>query len=162
MPLYELGTSARAETRRLEEALIVIRQELHVAVAASTGEGQTRDAIDRANAEARALEEEYREILGGQGYLPAALRRVTGALPNRVALTSVSTNADAITVKGMAGDCQLVVEYAAALEKRGEFLEVRIAEIRDPPSAGAGSGDADGAAAVGQSGEVVFTIVASR
>ena len=79
----------------------------------------------------------------------STLSTLRNVLPEQASLSSVTMNAEEITIKGLAGGVSAALLYADALDRTGRFEEVRIAEIRQLTDAGGAGG-------------TVFVAVASR
>jgi len=128
-PVYQVKSQADAETMRLQTELSGVRQELHQTRLAASEANQSEDAINEIVAEADALEQEHRAILGRGGDFSKDFYFVANALPSEAYFTTIEIDADQITVEGKANSNLTVISYAMALEAEGGFSEVNTAKI---------------------------------
>ena len=128
-PVYQAKRQAGAETMRLQTELNMINRELIQAQLAIDEAKRVEGAINDITDDAATLKQERQDILGSRGSFSDNLELVTVALPSEARFTSIDIGTDQIKVKGETDSPFTVISYATALEARGSFSEIRIAEI---------------------------------
>jgi len=130
-PMYHINSQAGAETARLQTELSSVSQELRESRLTSIEVSEIEDTISEVAAEVDVLKEEHQDILSDRGYFTNTLSFVAYALPSQAYFTYIEVGTDHITVNGKADSSLTVIDYAMALERRGEFSEIRIAELNE-------------------------------
>ncbi len=154
LPLYLARINLKTDNASLETNLNNVERELNLAAIAGEETAGTEDSIREMTAAIEAIEAADRSILGTRGDYTSGLQVVTGAIPSKTSLSSVEIRKEAITVRGEADSVFTVIDYAAALEDKKEFAEVRITSLDDTDS-----GDST---LPSQTGVITFEILITR
>ncbi len=134
-PANHLRSQAHLETANLQADLNAASLDMEQALAAANRAAEMESRLEQVQADLAALQREQAAILGRGGDYARNLKLVTDALPAAAQFTRIRGRTGGIEVEGIADSPFTVVKYVVALEKLGEYPEVRIAVIGNPPGA---------------------------
>jgi Tfp pilus assembly PilM family ATPase/Tfp pilus assembly protein PilN len=125
------------ETEFLQTELVQSMRDLSQVRSVGTEVAATESSIADVLEAAAALKLEHDTILSAGAGFGSILSTIRSVLPEQASLSSLTINAEEITIRGLVGDATSAIRYADALDRTGRFEGVRIAELRPATQPGA-------------------------
>lgn len=129
IPLYQAERAAGDETGQLQGELDLISYDLTLAqIDLGKVKGLQRQ-LEAVQTDLAVLDEERQAVLGDGTGLSKDLTKAVNSLPAGASLTSVTGDANQMSLSGQAATSKDVFEYARALQTGGKLSECRVVSL---------------------------------
>ncbi len=133
-PLYQSLGNVKAQNARQESDFFDISRQLNITRIIADEDAETDNTIQQVIDRAETLQAINQGLLANRGNFTRDLQMVAEALPPNAQLTSIDIDNKLVTVRGETDNVFVVIDYAAALEQKEAFADVRINELNEKTS----------------------------
>jgi Tfp pilus assembly PilM family ATPase/Tfp pilus assembly protein PilN len=128
IPLMALQKQAASTTQQLNVELGRVNHNLNLRRMMLDENQATQVSIDALNTKIQVIQSDMR-LLSGKGDLAVIMDTLTRDLPVDAEFVSIVSTANDITIEGLAGSRDSIIQYVQTLSGSGLFSEVRLAAI---------------------------------
>jgi Tfp pilus assembly protein PilN len=129
VPVYQTKQADAAELDTKRGELTGLQRKLALAKTDLKNRTAATERLAQTEAKIRAVQEERNALRPGGGEAWFDLQTAAAALPPGVTIERVNFTGEAVGIDGLAPQMESVLEFAASLERTGQFFQVSIATL---------------------------------